>query len=85
MGCGGVYSDSSEASWSGHFAEDGFTKAANIVYLQVLDESNKLVPPEENLLHFFTDNPKCYTIAPFDTHDVHPAILYGGPGGNCAD
>ncbi|XP_062145854.1 protein neprosin-like [Alnus glutinosa] len=85
---GGVYSDSNEASppmGSGHFAEDGFRKAANFESIQIVDESKDMVSPDENLLHFFTDNPKCYSIAPLDTHEIHHAFLYGGPGGNCGD
>jgi hypothetical protein len=70
---------------SGHFAEDGFRKAANFESIQIVDESNDMVSPDENLLHFFTDNPKCYSIAPLDTHEIHHAFLYGGTGGNCGD
>ncbi|GLT69007.1 hypothetical protein SLA2020_411930 [Shorea laevis] len=87
---GGVYSDSNEASppmGSGHFAEEGFKKAAYLRDIHVVDESNNMVFPEENLLHYFTDNPKCYSIAALDVKDegIHHAFSYGGPGGSCGD
>ncbi|XP_059441990.1 protein neprosin-like [Corylus avellana] len=85
---GGVYSDSNEASppmGNGHFAEEGYEKAAYFRDIQIIDESNKMVFPVENLLHFFTDSPKCYSIAAFDTRQAHHAFLYGGPGGSCAE
>ena len=83
---GGVYSDSNEASppmGNGHFAEEGYEKAAYFHDIQIIDESNNMVFPEDNLLHFFTDNPKCYSTDTFD--DREHAFLYGGPGGSCGE
>jgi hypothetical protein len=66
-----------------HFAEEGYKKATYFRDIQIIDESNNMVFPEENLLHYLTDSPKCYSIATFDAEDgAYNAFLYGGPGGN---
>ncbi|GLT69008.1 hypothetical protein SLA2020_411940 [Shorea laevis] len=82
---GGVFSDSNEDSppmGSGHFAEEDFTMAAYVIFLRVVDESNNMVNPQEDLMQYFTDAPKCYTIGGLNWKDS-TAFLYGGPGGNC--
>jgi hypothetical protein len=54
---GGVYSDSNEASppmGNGHFAEEGYEKAAYFHDIQIIDESNNMVFPEDNFLIYCT-------------------------------
>lgn len=81
---GGVHTDviaSSPFMGSGHFAEEGFREAAYIRDYQIIDESNQLQFPDENVLQYLTDSPHCYHICPLKGLDR--AFLYGGPGGYC--
>lgn len=70
----------SPAMGNGHFAEEGFKKAAYVQSIRIVDEFNTLRPPDTRLMQLFSDNPSCYTIRPF--MDAF-RFLYGGPGGNC--
>ena len=64
---------------SGHFAEEGFKKAAYINNLQFLDAELNHHNLQWNQLARIVTTPKCYTLEPFGSN----GIFYGGPGGNC--
>jgi hypothetical protein len=66
---------------SGHFANEDNKKAAYFKFLRIIDESNNITFPQDNLLQYFTDSPKCYTIG--ELKGAGHAFQYGGPGGNC--
>ncbi|XP_040986170.1 uncharacterized protein LOC121234330 [Juglans microcarpa x Juglans regia] len=81
---GGVYTDNNATSppmGSGHFAYEGYSRAAYVDELEFADESNKWIYPDYNSLQYDADIRKCYTINALFESDH--GYLYGGPGGNC--
>jgi hypothetical protein len=66
---------------NGHFADEGFKKAAYFRFLRTIDESNNLVLTDDSLLQYLTESPKCYTTGALEQEEH--AFQYGGPGGKC--
>ncbi|KAF7040255.1 hypothetical protein CFC21_050171 [Triticum aestivum] len=65
---------------SGHFASEGYGKAAFIKDIQIIDNNNKLVTPNEEKAISGSSDLRKYTIGNYgvDDHGVH--MYYGGPG-----
>uniref|UniRef100_A0ACD5ZA78 Uncharacterized protein n=1 Tax=Avena sativa TaxID=4498 RepID=A0ACD5ZA78_AVESA len=64
---------------SGHFASEGFGKAAHIRNIQILNENNSYITPEENF-DYGTTNSTLYTVDKFHVDTAGMSIYYGGPG-----
>ena len=60
---------------SGHFPEEGFSKASYFTNLQIVDGSNVLRFP--NYSAIVARKPNCYNVTNFINH-----FYYGGPGRN---
>ncbi|MED6105970.1 hypothetical protein PIB30_000759 [Stylosanthes scabra] len=65
---------------SGHFAEEGFRKAAYFRNLQVVDWDNNLLPLSN--IHLLADHSNCYDIREGTNHVWGTYFYYGGPGRN---
>eukprot|EP01018_Ginkgo_biloba_P008917 Gb_12467 [translate_table: standard] len=65
---------------SGHFAEEGFSKASYFRNLQVVDWDNSLLPLTN--LQVLADNPDCYDIQGGINTRWGNYFYYGGPGRN---
>ncbi|CAM0943478.1 unnamed protein product [Alopecurus aequalis] len=66
---------------SGHFASEGFLKAAYIKSMQIMDENNKFVTPEDNSkVSHGTSNSTLYTVDDFRFGENGMSMFYGGPG-----
>uniref|UniRef100_A0A0D9VM57 Neprosin PEP catalytic domain-containing protein n=1 Tax=Leersia perrieri TaxID=77586 RepID=A0A0D9VM57_9ORYZ len=65
---------------SGHFADEGFGKAAFIRNIQVTDENNKLVTPNIRIADPGSSNLNLYTYGGYGINDDGMHIYYGGPG-----
>ncbi|KAF3437475.1 hypothetical protein FNV43_RR20228 [Rhamnella rubrinervis] len=65
---------------SGHFAEEGFGKAAYFRNLQVVDWDNNLLPLTN--LHLLADHSNCYDIRQGRNNAWGTYFYYGGPGRN---
>ncbi|KAF8775600.1 hypothetical protein HU200_004376 [Digitaria exilis] len=64
---------------SGHFPQEGFSKASYIRNIQVIDSSNDLKLP--NRLDLFAKRPNCYNVqGGASSSDWGTYIYYGGPG-----
>uniref|UniRef100_A0ACD5Z567 Uncharacterized protein n=1 Tax=Avena sativa TaxID=4498 RepID=A0ACD5Z567_AVESA len=65
---------------SGHFASEGYKKAAFMKNIQIVDENNKLVTPNNNKAHPGSSVLSKYTVDGYrvDNHGLH--VYYGGPG-----
>ncbi|KAF7828306.1 NEP-interacting protein 1 [Senna tora] len=64
---------------SGHFAEEGFLKAATFDNLQYLNlQFDRIQTGWDQLEHHFMSH-ECYTLSKYEDH----GIFYGGPGGHC--
>ncbi|XP_027332676.1 uncharacterized protein LOC113847643 isoform X1 [Abrus precatorius] len=63
---------------SGHFAEEGFRKAAYFRNLQVVDWDNSLLPLRN--IHHFADHSNCYNIWQGSNNVWGTYFYYGGPG-----
>ncbi|XP_058774332.1 protein neprosin-like [Vicia villosa] len=68
----------STAMGSGHFAEEGFGKAAYIRNMQVIDSDNKLIPLENPT--YVASNPNCYNIQGKYSPKWGDHMYFGGPG-----
>ncbi|XP_031120419.1 uncharacterized protein LOC116023557 [Ipomoea triloba] len=68
---------------SGHFAEEGFGKAAHISNIKMADDSNFGVPYSAGLLQTSAKSSNCYNVK-FTANDKSwgSYIYYGGPGKN---
>jgi len=65
---------------SGHFAEEGFAKAAYFRNMQVVDSDNSLIPlPNLNVV---ANRPNCYNIQEGTNNGWGNYFYYGGPGRN---
>ena len=65
---------------SGHFPEEGFSKASYVKNIQLVDSTNNLKSPSiVNLLAMW---PKCYNVQNGTSADWGTYIFYGGPGKN---
>lgn len=65
---------------SGHFAEEGFGRAAYFRNLQGVDWDNNLVPLSN--IHLLADHPNCYDIRQGKNNVWGNYFYYGGPGRN---
>jgi hypothetical protein len=66
---------------SGHFASEGFRRAAVIRNIQIVNENYTYVTPEDDLrLAHGTSNPTLYTVDKFRDDTPGMRIYYGGPG-----
>ncbi|GAB4845736.1 hypothetical protein Ancab_039138 [Ancistrocladus abbreviatus] len=65
---------------SGHFADDGFEKAAYFRNLQVVDWDNNVIPLSNP--HVLADHPNCYNIREGKNSAWGDYFYYGGPGRN---
>jgi hypothetical protein len=67
---------------SGHFASEGFQRAAYIREIQILDEEhNAYVTPKDNFkVDHGTTNSTLYTVDKFYVDTPGISIYYGGPG-----
>ncbi|MFS7951334.1 putative neprosin [Helianthus anomalus] len=65
---------------SGHFASEGYGKAAYFRNLQVVDWGNTLIPLSNP--HLLADHPNCYSIKSGKNNVWGNYIYYGGPGRN---
>ncbi|KAG2259971.1 hypothetical protein Bca52824_079265 [Brassica carinata] len=65
---------------SGHFADEGFTKASYFRNIQVVDWDNNLVPSPN--LRVLADHPNCYDIQGGSNKAWGSYFYYGGPGKN---
>ncbi|XP_058763426.1 protein neprosin-like [Vicia villosa] len=68
----------STAMGSGHFAEEGFGKAAYIRNMQVINSDNKLIPLENPT--YVASNPNCYNIQGKYSPKWGDHMYFGGPG-----
>ncbi|XP_062206252.1 protein neprosin-like [Phragmites australis] len=67
---------------SGHFASEGFKRAAFVENVQIVDENNNLVTPEPWSKSIpGTTREKCYSMDDFGKNDGGMHVYYGGPGG----
>nr|GMC55440.1 carboxyl-terminal peptidase [Ipomoea batatas] len=68
---------------SGHFAEEGFGKAAHISNIKMADDSNFGIPYSAGLLQTSAKSSNCYNVQ-FTPNDKRwgSFIYYGGPGKN---
>ncbi|KAL5076413.1 hypothetical protein RYX36_015397 [Vicia faba] len=65
---------------SGHFAEEGFKKAAYFRNLEVIDWDNNLLPLAN--IHQLADHSSCYDIRQGNSNAWGTYFYYGGPGRN---
>ncbi|CAM0943476.1 unnamed protein product [Alopecurus aequalis] len=66
---------------SGHFASEGFLKAAYMKSMEILDENNKYITPEDNSrVTHGTSNYALYTVNDFRFGEHGMSMFYGGPG-----
>lgn len=65
---------------SGHFAGEGFGKAAYFRNLQVVDWDNNLLPLGN--IHLLADHSNCYDIRQGRSNAWGTYFYYGGPGRN---
>ncbi|PUZ36479.1 hypothetical protein GQ55_9G041200 [Panicum hallii var. hallii] len=68
---------------SGHFPEEGFSKASYFKNIQVVDSTNNLKAPKG--LGTFTEQSNCYDVQNSNNGDWGTYFYYGGPGrsSNC--
>ncbi|XP_062217851.1 protein neprosin-like [Phragmites australis] len=69
---------------SGHFAAEGFGKAAFVRDIKVVDGSNKFVNPNAGKARPGSSRQQCYTVDGFGVNDGGMHTFYGGPG-HCRD
>jgi hypothetical protein len=77
---GPMASSDSPQMGSGHFAGEGFGKAACIGYIQVVDNDNKLVTPNDKKAFPQTSDKYKYTVDGYKVDHNGMHIFYGGPG-----
>uniref|UniRef100_A0ACD5ZH99 Uncharacterized protein n=1 Tax=Avena sativa TaxID=4498 RepID=A0ACD5ZH99_AVESA len=77
---GPTASSDSPQMGSGHFASEGYKKAAFIKNIQIVDGNNKLVTPNNNKANPGSSVLSKYTSDGYgvDNHGLH--VYYGGPG-----
>ena len=65
---------------SGHFASEGYGKAAFMRNIQIVDENNKLVTPNENKDLVGTSDILKYSVDGYEVNKKGMHMYYGGPG-----
>ncbi|KAL6501199.1 hypothetical protein OROHE_025062 [Orobanche hederae] len=63
---------------SGHFAEDGFTRASYFRNLEVVDSDNNLISAQD--ISTLAENTNCYNIKNSNNNQWGTHFYYGGPG-----
>ncbi|TVU23361.1 hypothetical protein EJB05_25721, partial [Eragrostis curvula] len=71
-------SQTSTQMGSGHFPEEGFSKASYIKNIQVIDSSNNLKYP--NGVTLLAERPSCHNVQNGASSDWGTYIFFGGPG-----
>ncbi|KAL6620325.1 hypothetical protein ACP70R_035464 [Stipagrostis hirtigluma subsp. patula] len=69
---------------SGHFASEGFGRAAFVTEVKTVDENNMLVPPNIYKTTAASTTPTCYTVDGYAHNSTGMHLYFGGPGGHCA-
>ncbi|CAM0943473.1 unnamed protein product [Alopecurus aequalis] len=77
---GPTASSNSPQMGSGHFAREGWRRAACIGYIQIVDSNNNLVTPDENKGVHGTSDLSKYTAEGYKLDKDGMHIFYGGPG-----
>ncbi|KAE9593542.1 putative neprosin [Lupinus albus] len=67
---------------SGHFAEEGFKKAAFFRNLNLVNSDGKVTPIPLSNLETYADHPKCYDIKVYSNKVYGTHFYFGGPGKN---
>ncbi|KAE9593536.1 putative neprosin [Lupinus albus] len=67
---------------SGHFAEEGFKKAAFFRNLNLVNSAGKVTPLPLSNLQTYVDHPKCYNIKVSSNKVYGTHFYFGGPGKN---
>ncbi|XP_010518018.1 PREDICTED: uncharacterized protein LOC104793364 isoform X1 [Camelina sativa] len=67
---------------SGHFAEEGFKKAAYFNCIEYIDKSNNPITPFAQNLEAIITRPECYNLKVGSSRRWGAYIFYGGPGHN---
>uniref|UniRef100_A0ACD5YUP7 Uncharacterized protein n=1 Tax=Avena sativa TaxID=4498 RepID=A0ACD5YUP7_AVESA len=65
---------------SGHFAEEGFGKAAFMKNIQIVDQNNQLVTPNVHSAHPGSTNFSKYSADGYEVNNYGMHVYYGGPG-----
>ncbi|CAL9116797.1 unnamed protein product [Musa acuminata var. zebrina] len=65
---------------SGHFAEEGFGRAAFVSSIRVVDSTYTLIPARN--LSYYTDDPNCYDVQGGVDNSGESIFYFGGPGRN---
>ncbi|KAL5207452.1 hypothetical protein ABZP36_031887 [Zizania latifolia] len=68
---------------SGHFASEGYRKAAFVKEIQISNPNNEFVNPNTGRASPRSSRPNCYTVDGFGVNDWGIHAYYGGPG-QCA-
>ncbi|EMS53147.1 hypothetical protein TRIUR3_00939 [Triticum urartu] len=78
---GPTASSKSTQMGSGHFASEGFGKAAFIRKIEIADDTVKFATPDRYLVGQGSSDPSKYTTGGFEiSKDFGMTIFYGGPG-----
>lgn len=67
---------------SGHFAEEGFKKAAYFNSIEYIDKSNYPITPFLHNLEATVTRPECYNLNVGSSRRWGTYFFYGGPGYN---
>ncbi|CAM0943471.1 unnamed protein product [Alopecurus aequalis] len=65
---------------SGHFASEGYGKAAFIKHIQIVDGNNMFVNPNDNKAAPGTSSPLKFTVGGYEINKYGMRVYYGGPG-----
>ncbi|CAM0943474.1 unnamed protein product [Alopecurus aequalis] len=65
---------------SGHYAQEGYGKAAYIKNIQLVNQNNNLYNPDDNKSHPGTTNTSKYSVDGYEVTKDGIHIYYGGPG-----
>ncbi|XP_019418633.1 PREDICTED: uncharacterized protein LOC109329424 [Lupinus angustifolius] len=67
---------------SGHFAEEGFNKAAFFKNLNLINSLNEMFSIPVTNIEITVDKPSCYDLSLLSNNDFGTHFYYGGPGKN---
>ncbi|XP_019418632.1 PREDICTED: uncharacterized protein LOC109329423 [Lupinus angustifolius] len=76
----GVNEHTTTQMGSGHFAEEGFGKAAYFKNLNLVNSFNEFIPIPVTNLELIVDHPNCYNLSLLSNNDFGTHFYYGGPG-----
>ncbi|XP_047055953.1 uncharacterized protein LOC124662113 [Lolium rigidum] len=77
---GSTASSDSPQIGSGHFASEGYGKASFMRNIQIVDQNNNLVTPNENKGFSVTTDKRKYTVDGYKINKSGMHMYYGGPG-----